>query len=42
MKIDHAIRLAEHAHRGQFDKSGRMYILHPLWVVQELYKERQL
>lgn len=36
MKIDHAIRLAEHAHRGQFDKSGRMYILHPLWVMQHV------
>ena len=36
MKIDCAIRIAEHAHRGQIDKGGQLYILHPLWVMQHV------
>lgn len=31
--LEHAIALAANAHRGQLDKSGQPYILHPLRVM---------
>ena len=40
--LEDAIVLAAAAHRGQFDKAGMPYILHPLRVMQrvEAYEER--
>jgi len=31
--LAHAMEFAEECHRGQVDKSGVMYILHPLLVM---------
>lgn len=31
---DHALQIAIHAHRGQKDKSGREYIMHPIRVAE--------
>jgi (p)ppGpp synthase/HD superfamily hydrolase len=36
MNLAHAIALASHLHKGQTDKSGKPYILHPLRVMQKL------
>ena len=33
--LERAIELAVTAHRGQKDRSGRPYILHPLWLMQQ-------
>lgn len=33
--LERAIELAVAAHRGQTDKAGRPYILHPLWLMQQ-------
>ncbi|MEG0873836.1 MAG: GTP pyrophosphokinase [Clostridiales bacterium] len=35
-QIDKAYRIAENAHRGQKDKGGKDYILHPLAVCQRV------
>lgn len=37
--LEAAIALAAEAHRGQVDKAGRPYILHPLRVMQKLDSE---
>ena len=34
--LERAIRIATHAHSGQFDKAGVPYILHPLRVMNAL------
>ena len=39
--IEDAIVLAAHAHRGQVDKSGRAYILHPLRVMLAVTTEAE-
>jgi (p)ppGpp synthase/HD superfamily hydrolase len=39
--IEDAIELALHAHRGQVDKSGQPYILHPLRVMLKLETEEE-
>lgn len=33
--LERAIELAVAAHRGQKDRSGQPYILHPLWLMQQ-------
>lgn len=33
--LERAIEIAIAAHRGQRDKAGRPYILHPLWVMHQ-------
>ncbi len=33
--LERAIELAVEAHKGQTDKAGRPYILHPLWLMQQ-------
>lgn len=33
--LERAIELAVDAHRGQQDRSGRPYILHPLWLMHQ-------
>ncbi len=33
--LERAIELAVGAHRGQQDRSGRPYILHPLWLMHQ-------
>ena len=35
MTLERALELAVAAHRGQTDKAGRPYILHPLWLMQQ-------
>jgi (p)ppGpp synthase/HD superfamily hydrolase len=37
--LEHAIALAVEAHRGQVDKSGQPYILHPLRIMFRLENE---
>ncbi len=37
--LEHAIGLAVKVHRGQLDKAGRLYILHPLRVMFRLESE---
>ena len=32
--FDRALRIAIHAHKGQMDKSGREYIMHPIRVAE--------
>lgn len=34
--LDKAIEIASNAHLGQFDKQGKPYILHPLWVMNKV------
>ena len=34
--LDKAIGIAVSAHAGQFDKGGKPYILHPLWVMNKV------
>jgi len=38
-KLTKAIQIATTAHIGQKDKSGAPYILHPLWVMNELLRK---
>ncbi len=33
--LERAIEIAVEAHRGQTDKAGQPYILHPLWLMQQ-------
>ena len=37
-----AISIATAAHEGQFDKGGKPYILHPLYIMNELMFDTQL
>ena len=37
--LNRAIEIAVAAHRGQTDKAGRPYILHPLWLMQQFEDE---
>lgn len=37
-----AIRIASDAHAGQFDKGGKPYILHPLYLMSQLLFDTQL
>lgn len=39
MDIENAILLATTCHRGQKDKAGEPYILHPLWVMSKMESE---
>lgn len=39
--LEHAISLAVDAHKGQFDKAGQPYILHPLRVMLRLSGETE-
>jgi len=34
--LDKAIQIASEAHSGVFDKQGKPYILHPLWVMHKV------
>lgn len=34
--LEKAIQIAINAHTGQFDKGGKPYILHPLWVMHKV------
>lgn len=34
--LDKAIQIAVQAHAGQLDKGGNPYILHPLWVMNQV------
>lgn len=36
IQILQAIELSIHYHNNQFDKSGRPYVLHPLWVMSNV------
>lgn len=40
--LERAIELAVTAHRGQKDRSGRPYILHPLWLMQQFEDARAM
>lgn len=35
VSLERAIEIAVNCHRGQTDKSGKPYILHPLWLMQQ-------
>lgn len=37
-----AIKIATHAHQSQFDKAGKPYILHPLYLMFQLMFDIQL
>jgi (p)ppGpp synthase/HD superfamily hydrolase len=39
--LDQAIALAAHAHRGQRDKGGAPYILHPLRVMMDMTTDEE-
>ncbi|MBF0628474.1 MAG: GTP pyrophosphokinase [Magnetococcales bacterium] len=39
--LDRAIAVAVKAHRGQMDKSGRPYILHPLRIMMRLEQDEE-
>lgn len=39
MLLERALEIALCAHRGQRDKAGNPYILHPLWVMMRQYNE---
>jgi len=41
MNLEQAISIASIAHKGQLDKGGEPYILHPLRVMMRLKEERQ-
>lgn len=41
MDLEQAIELAALAHRGQVDKRGEPYILHPLRVMQHSYPDQE-
>lgn len=41
MDLQRAIEVAVEAHKGQFDKAGAPYILHPLRVMQSLDTENE-
>lgn len=40
--IDDAIRIAANAHRGQVDRAGKPYILHPLRVMMKMDCEESM
>ena len=42
MNIDRAIEIAVSAHKGQVDKGGNPYILHPLRVMMSLDTEQEM
>lgn len=35
-QLNMAVKIAAHYHEGQVDKSGQPYILHPLWVMNNV------
>ncbi len=39
--LDKAIKIATEAHKGQVDKAGAEYILHPLRVMSKLETEEE-
>lgn len=40
--LERAITIALEAHRGQTDRYGRPYILHPLYVMQQMDSETEM
>jgi (p)ppGpp synthase/HD superfamily hydrolase len=40
--IEEAIAIAAHAHKGQFDKAGAAYILHPLRLMMTMRTEAEM
>ena len=40
--IEKALQIALDAHKGQVDKGGKPYILHPLWVASKMDTEEEI
>jgi len=39
--LERALEIATMAHKGQFDKSGAVYIFHPIRVAERCVKEEE-